>query len=171
MSVEHSDRSVELTSFAAWYEETRPRVRASVFALCRDLDLADEIVVADAYTKAYEKWDRVSRMDSPRQWVITVAINRLKRSWRRRALERARTGHAPDTVPEVEGVDIALWRLVSQLPDRQREAVVLRYIGDLREADVAKHLGLSPGGASALLSKARRRLRDQIESERNGHDY
>jgi RNA polymerase sigma factor (sigma-70 family) len=58
--------------------------------------------------------------------------------------------------------DPELWNAVAALPVRQREAIVLRYVGDLTERDVASVLGISEGAASAALVAARRRLADQL---------
>ena len=58
---------------------------------------------------------------------------------------------------------------MGELPLRQREAVVLRYVADLREREVATVMGISEGAASAALSAARRslaaRLTDDPEEE------
>jgi DNA-directed RNA polymerase specialized sigma24 family protein len=55
--------------------------------------------------------------------------------------------------------DLDLWRLVQALPNRQRQVVILRYIGDLTEASIADVLGISAGSVSASLTKARATLR------------
>jgi DNA-directed RNA polymerase specialized sigma24 family protein len=58
-----------------------------------------------------------------------------------------------------------LWARVAALPQRQREAVVLRFVGDLDHRAVAAALGTSPGMSRRLVSDAiatlRLDLRDQ----------
>jgi RNA polymerase sigma factor (sigma-70 family) len=49
-------------------------------------------------------------------------------------------------------------RAVQRLPARPRTAVVLRYVADLTEAEVAEAMGVAPGTVAATLSNARRRL-------------
>lgn len=63
---------------------------------------------------------------------------------------------------EPEETDIDLWRAVAALPTRQREAVALRYVADLREAEVAAAMGVSVGAASASLAAARSRLAESL---------
>ncbi len=55
-----------------------------------------------------------------------------------------------------------LKRALSELPDRQREALVLRYVYGLRYGEVATALGLSRPATEALLFRARRALRIRL---------
>jgi RNA polymerase sigma factor (sigma-70 family) len=54
---------------------------------------------------------------------------------------------------------IDLQRLLAQLPKRQRDVVVLRYLADLSEADVAAELGISIGTVKSHSHRALRSLR------------
>jgi DNA-directed RNA polymerase specialized sigma24 family protein len=47
-----------------------------------------------------------------------------------------------------------MWDLVSQLPLRQRTAVVLRHLGQLREAEIATVMGVRRGTVSRHLRLA-----------------
>jgi RNA polymerase sigma-70 factor (ECF subfamily) len=51
-----------------------------------------------------------------------------------------------------------VWDAVRGLPDRQRLAVVLRYIADLTEADIALVMGVTRGTVASSLATARARL-------------
>jgi len=55
--------------------------------------------------------------------------------------------------------------LLGRLPDRQRAAVVLRYVADLPIAEVASVLGCPPGTAKSHVSRGLRRLRE-LQSDR-----
>lgn len=145
---------------------------AAVAVAAGDIDLAEE-ATAEAFARALERWDRVSQMDSPGGWVFTVARNRLRRSWRRRRTEvRVVAGRSPDRATEMEPFQSQVWDAVSRLPRRQREAVALRYIADLTEAQVAEAMGVAPGTVASTLHDARARLRpllaghhDDVRSE------
>ncbi|MEM1211101.1 MAG: sigma-70 family RNA polymerase sigma factor [Planctomycetota bacterium] len=58
----------------------------------------------------------------------------------------------------------AVHRVVETLPDRQREAVVLRYFEGLSTAETAEAMACSPGTVKATLSQALRKLRGQLET-------
>ena len=57
-----------------------------------------------------------------------------------------------------DGVRLDVMRAVQRLPARARTAVVLRYVADLTEAEVAEAMGVAPATVAATLSNARRRL-------------
>jgi RNA polymerase sigma factor (sigma-70 family) len=52
---------------------------------------------------------------------------------------------------------------LAELPRRQREVVVLRYVGDFSEAQVASALGISPGAVKQHASRGLAALRNQLE--------
>jgi RNA polymerase sigma-70 factor, ECF subfamily len=147
--------------FTTLYETERDGMARSLLVIGGDADAArDE--VAEAFSRAYERWPRIAAMDSPGGWVYRVALNELRRRMRRRAHEsRLLRRERPHPIPPVD-LDPELWDAVAALPIRQREAIVLRYVGDLTERDVASVLGISEGAASAALVAARRRLADQL---------
>ena len=144
--------------FEIWYRERHPRVIGVVATMCGDADVAED-AADEAFTRALAHWDRVCVMDAPDAWVTKVAINAMRRRFRRRATEArllrrgsvATTAHLPSTNHE-------LWAAVRALPERQRLAIVLRYVGDLTEADVGRAMGITRGAAAASLSGARRTL-------------
>jgi RNA polymerase sigma factor (sigma-70 family) len=57
----------------------------------------------------------------------------------------------------------AVVHALQQLPRRQREAVVLRYYGDLSEAQTASAMGCSVGAVKSHTSRAMAALRPLLE--------
>jgi RNA polymerase sigma factor (sigma-70 family) len=51
------------------------------------------------------------------------------------------------------------------LPARQREALVLRYYGDLSEAQIASTMGISRGAVKSHTARAMSALRTVLEQE------
>jgi RNA polymerase sigma factor (sigma-70 family) len=51
------------------------------------------------------------------------------------------------------------------LPPRQREALVLRYYGDLSEAQIAEAMGISRGAVKSHTARAMSSLRIVLERE------
>ena len=56
--------------------------------------------------------------------------------------------------------------LLSELPGRQREVLVLRYYGQLSEAEIADTLGISRGSVKSHNFRGLRSLRTAIEVNR-----
>jgi DNA-directed RNA polymerase specialized sigma24 family protein len=148
----------EPPDFDTWYQEQHPLVLAALTVASRQPDVAAE-ATDEAFVRAYERWERVRRMDSPGGWLYRVALNDLRRRCRRQTIEREllRRHAAPLTVAPVAPAP-HVWDAVRSLPARQRTAVALRYILDLPEAEVARMMGVTRGSASASLAAARRRL-------------
>ncbi len=145
-----------MEGFETWYHQHHPRLVAALTALSGDPDAAAE-AADEAFVRAYERWRRVSAMDSPAGWLHQVGANALRRRLRRRSMERrvawSGAGVEHPSLPHPE-----LWAAVRDLPDRQRQAVVLRYLGDLPEADIAAAMGVTRGTVSSTLADARRNL-------------
>jgi RNA polymerase sigma-70 factor (ECF subfamily) len=96
-------------------------------------------------------------MSSPEGWVYRVAVNVVRRSARRRSLEGRllRRLRVDEAIPAPAG---EVWDLVRSLPERQRMAVVLRYVSDLEEGAIAQVMGVTRGTVASTLSDARRSL-------------
>ena len=151
--------------FIAWYAEAAREVVASLALLARDLSAAEE-ATAEAFIRAYARWPQVRGMERRNAWVFTVALNELRSTKRRRRREVL----APQPVDRawlpLATHDPELWAAVADLPERARHVVVLRYVADLTEADIAATLGVTRGTVATLLSRARRTLATAL-----GEDY
>jgi RNA polymerase sigma factor (sigma-70 family) len=153
-------------SFEAWYEAEHPRLLGLLCAATGDLDAAAE-ATDEAFARALARWDRVSQMESPSGWTYRVALNAVRKQMRKRTRERRHAdaevrGFVPASRPEV-------WDAVRELPARQAEAVLLRYVADLPEAEIARAMRVKRGTVASLLSSARARLAlllaDELEPE------
>ncbi len=151
--------------FERWYLDAHPRLVKVLLVYCGgNVDVATD-AVDEAMVRALEKWRRVQDMDSPEAWTYRVAVNVVSRRFRRRGGERramARTPPKPAWVDD--GQPSALWDAVARLDEREAEALALRYLADMTEAEVAQALGMRVGGASSLLSRARKSLRIALEA-------
>jgi RNA polymerase sigma-70 factor (ECF subfamily) len=156
--------------FQAWYSHEYGRLLAAIVVLAGDLDLAQD-VAAEACTRCLVVWPTDRRPADPTAWTYRVAVNLLKRTWRRRLSEEkilASLERIPAvTIPEPA---IEVWRAIAQLPNRARTAIVLRYVGGMTEAEVADVMGIAPGTAAATLSTARRRLAVLLDDDQEVAD-
>jgi RNA polymerase sigma-70 factor, ECF subfamily len=60
---------------------------------------------------------------------------------------------------------LGIRRYIASLPERQREAVFLRYFADLDYRTIARVLEIEPGTVSATLSAAHQTLRKRLEAK------
>lgn len=104
-------------------------------------------------------------MANPQGYVYRIALNELHRRARRRERELRLLRHrAPKPTNAVEGPAGEVWLLVADLPDRQREAISLRYLGQLTEPEIAAVMGIARGTVSSTLRAAHDRLRSSIDA-------
>src|SRR4029453_6367827 len=97
----------------------------AMYLLTGDRYEAEELA-QDTFVKAYERWDRVGRMDNPTGYLYRTAVNAHKSGLRRIRLsvQRAFTSDTSDPISESDDRD-RLRRALAALPTNQREAVVL----------------------------------------------
>ncbi len=121
-----------------------------------------EDAVQEALARAWERSERGERLASPSAWVIVVATNLARSTWRRRRAEaraRDRLGDPSAAgAAQADQTDIDVRRALDRLPRRQREVVVLHYYLGLPVADVAAAAGVSEGTVKTSLHRARRSL-------------
>ena len=144
-------------AFERWYRDAHPRLLASLVLVTGSVDEATECV-DEALARALGHWPRVSEMASSVGWTYRVALNVARRRARRRTLEATLLRRRGPERAELDGPAGEAWALVADLPRRQRQVVVLRYVADLTEADVATALGISRSTVSSTLADARRTL-------------
>ena len=137
-------------------------LRGLAYTILADGGAAEEVVM-EAFTKIYSGWNRFRRVDNPPAYLRQMVANECRSRLRRAKLDtRARTqiGQAesrrpPTLDPERHAIDLDLWNVVKQLPERQRTCVVLRYLEDLPEAEIAAIMKISVGTVKSQLSHAR----------------
>lgn len=110
-------------------------------------DRADaEDAAQDALARAYNAWRRIS--ERPEPWVARVvtnlALDELRRR-KRRARHSVMDRPVAPSSTAASDVRLQLQVALTSLPRRQRDAVALRYLGDLSEADTAAALKCSVG--------------------------
>jgi RNA polymerase sigma-70 factor (sigma-E family) len=123
-----------------------------------------EDIAQESLARAYQRWTRIS--EYRQAWVARVAGNlAIDHLRKRRPSQTART-QGDLEVLMIERID--LQRALLGLPKRQRDAIVLRYIADLSEADVARLLGCSPGTVKSHLNRGTTRLRLILNDQPGG---
>lgn len=148
--------------FDAFYAGAAPRVTRQLLLLTGDLAEAED-VTHEAFARAWLRWARVGRLDSPEAWVRTVARRLAVSRWRKlrtatTASQRHGSGGRDEHAPALGVEHVALVEALRRLPERQRVAVVLFHLADLTVEQVAAETGASVSAVKQQLSRGRRAL-------------
>jgi RNA polymerase sigma-70 factor (sigma-E family) len=153
--------------FATQY---RPLVRLAVL-LVHDNGVAEELV-QDLFVALHQKWGRLRDPDKAVAYLRQSVVNRARSVLRHRTVvERyLRRQGPPATAPSADlsvldaETTSEVLAAVRTLPTRQREALVLRYYGDLSEAEIAETMGVSQGAVKSHTSRGLAALRKMMET-------
>lgn len=136
---------------------------------CGDGEIARDLT-QETLARAWVHWKKVRRMDRPDLWLKRVALNLANSHFRHRKVERvAQPRPGPDgSAAQADGpggstVDRLLVReALARLSDRQRTALVLRYLDDLSVEQTAELMRCSPGTVKKLAARGLTALRSLI---------
>jgi len=138
--------------------------------LVRDTGTAEE-VVQDAFVAMHDAWQRLRDAENALAYLRQAVVNRSRSVLRHRIVVDKNLVKAPPDMPSAEhGAMIQLERsaviaALRRLPDRQREAIVLRYYADLSEAEIAAAMGISRGAVKSHTARGMTALRSALERE------
>ncbi|HEY4377783.1 MAG TPA: sigma-70 family RNA polymerase sigma factor [Acidimicrobiales bacterium] len=145
----------------ALYRAEQPGLVRLARLLTADPQLADELV-QEAFVRLHP---RLGTVDNPGGYLRTIVVN-LARGSHRRAESARRL--APPPPPPVDPPDLphdldAIWPAVAALPDRRRQAIVLRYYADLSIDEIATLLDARPSTVRSLLHRGLASLKEVLE--------
>jgi RNA polymerase sigma-70 factor, ECF subfamily len=163
---EQQDSLDENPSFERFFDAERTRLFGALAVMSGNRAEAEE-VMQDAFLKVWERWDRVSAMESPEGFLYRTALNVYRKRLRRAAIAvRKATTLLPedDALGTVETRD-EVARLLRGLTQREREAIVVTaYLGYSTE-EAGELLGIRANTVRVLTSRARATLRRQVTED------
>lgn len=164
----------------AAFTEIMRRYRQPMFRLARacigDLDEALDLV-QETFVAAHRALSRYDGERSMQAWLSTIAINKCRDWARKRAVRRFLSfavpidGYAETVVDDQVAIDDVaadrqeldrVTRAISTLPMNLKEALVLRTIEGLSQAETAEVLSISEKAVEARVYRARARLLEKL---------
>ena len=132
---------------------------------------AAEDVVQDAFLGLYRHWAGLADPAKALTYARSAVLNRCRNELR----QRGRPGHRPAEVAAGESAEAAVLvgeehqrvlAAIRALPDRQREALVLRYYLDMSEEEAGRAMGISRGTVKSATHRAVAALGRMLKEER-----
>jgi RNA polymerase sigma factor (sigma-70 family) len=156
--------------FAPLYDEHHERLYRIALLLTNGATAAAEDAVAETFVRVYGVWAD-GRVDNFFPYARRALVNQIMGVYRG---EQLANRHIAVQSGDVRGqreledsvVDSAsTFELLSQLPPRQRTAVVLRYYEDLPYEQIATTMNVSVGTVKSEVSTGLRRLRELMNRD------
>jgi RNA polymerase sigma factor (sigma-70 family) len=153
-----------LPPFQRFLDEHRAPVWRFLVASVGPTDADD--CFQETFISALNAYPRLRKDSNLRAWVLTIAHRKALDVHRARA-RRAVPVAEPETLERSasappEARDEELWGAVEGLPQRQRSAVVLRFVGDLAHREIAAAIGCSEDAARRSLHEGLAKLREAV---------
>jgi RNA polymerase sigma-70 factor (sigma-E family) len=153
------DGRVLAGDFDSFFRGVFPKAVAVAQRITGDRGSAEDAAV-EALAKAHVRWKRIGGQPWREAWVYKVAVNQAIRELPRPipAEPAPAAGDPADHVAIRQTLTAALRRL----PRRQCEVIVLRYLLDFSEAEVAAALGVSHGTVKTHLHRGMAAIRKSL---------
>jgi len=138
--------------------------------LVHDLQTAEE-VVQDTFEGMHKAWRHLRDSEKALSYLRQAVVNRSRAVLRHRKVIDM---HPPKPAPDEPSAEYTVLMLherdavvsaLRALPERQREAIVLRYYADLSEADIARAMGISRGAVKSHTARAMAALKSTLDQE------
>jgi len=119
-----------------------------------------EDVVQEAFAGLHRNWGGLRDAAAAIGYLRTAVVNGSRSVLRRRKTAREYTpphvanARSAESLAMLTAEHQAVVSALSQLPPRQREVLVLRYYGNLTEAEIAEAAGISKGTVKSTASRA-----------------
>jgi RNA polymerase sigma-70 factor (sigma-E family) len=136
--------------------------------LVRDTATAED-VVQDAFVAMHDAWHRLGDAEKALAYLRQAVVNRARSVLRHRMVVDKNQREALPDMPSGEHGALELLErsaviaALRGLPQRQREAIVLRYYAGLSEDEIAAAMGISRGAAMSHTARGLSALRAALE--------
>ncbi len=148
------------------------RLSQLAFRLLKD-PLEAEDALQEVFLRVYDNAHRFEPRSSVSAWLNRITANHCLNLLRTRrpqdSLDREDAPEVPDVSPsplealEERDLNRRLEELLSQLPENQRRALVLKRFGGLSYQEIGEQLGLSVPAVDGLLKRARQFLKQALK--------
>jgi len=151
------------SSFDAFFGASYRRVVGQVYAMTGNLAESED-AVAEAYARAWQRWDHVHRCLDPEAWIRTVAYRLAVSSWRKAVTRRAahRREAAGADQPAMSTDHLTLVSALRRISAEQRQAIVLFHLVGLTVSEIAQQTGAPIGTIKSHLMRGRKALAPHV---------
>ena len=138
-------------------------VLRTAFGLVKNLADAED-VAQEVFLTLVQRQPAFESPEQHKAWVLRASINRCKSHFRR-AWQRRTEGLDENLTAPFTPAESGVLEAVAALPMKYRQVVYLHYIEGYSTGEIARLLGRSQNTVLSQLSRARAKLKEQLEGE------
>ncbi|MFM2422232.1 MAG: hypothetical protein RL291_762 [Pseudomonadota bacterium] len=162
----------DLDAFKELYQAFGPRVKAYMMRQGADADTAEELAQETMLTVWRKAGLYADDKGSASTWIFTIArnlrIDRLRREFPWQELpdshnETASDDQLPDDAAYESERQQRVQQALAQLPDDQREVVILSFIEGMSHSEIAERLNMPLGTVKSRIRLAYHKIRQAVE--------
>jgi len=159
------DVAVPTVTFEVFFDEHHGRLFSALCAVTGNRQEAEELT-QEAFLKLWERWERVSLLESPGGYLYRTAMNLFRKRLRRAKIAARKAVGLLESADAYEAVDAreTVIQGLRDLSPAQRAAVVLTNLRGFTSEEAAEMLGMEAGTVRALASRGRSRMRKVVEA-------
>lgn len=163
-------QSGNLQAFSTLVTRFQDMAFATAFAMLGNAQLAED-VAQEAFLEAYVN---LTKLDTPAAfpgWFRTIVVRQVSRLTRRKRVSTVSIDQVPDVsdaqtdlaaLMEQRETQDVVQSVVASLPERERQAALLFYIGGYSQKEIANYLDVRVSTVKSRLHTARSHLRERM---------
>ena len=130
--------------FDECYRATVRRLVQFAYAMCGDIGIAQDLA-HEAYLRAWQRRRQLTGYEDVEAWLRLVVTRLCTDRWRRLAVHQKalRFLRPSDPGPPPSDDTVMLVAALRDVPVKQRQAIVLHYLGGLAVDEIANEMGAS----------------------------
>ena len=168
-------RSMDAAEFKQQFLPYHRKLYRTAFRLTENPQEAEDMV-QEAYLKLWNKRDELAGVLNTEAYCVTLVKNLCYDALRRSRPDE--DGHAPEELNLPTDTNIAreveqrdevnqVRRLIGRLPEQQKRVILLRDVNDCSFEEIEQATGLNAINIRVLLSRARKKIREQYNAIMN----
>lgn len=161
-------QKADVEQFTAYYEKHKTSIfNYILYRIGFNRDMAEDLT-SDIFLKAFEHFDSYDKTRPFKTWIFTIAHNHLVNYYAGKketlpleeALEVVKGTGSQDSAEHSMTMERILG-MVQRLSGLQKDLVIMKYVDDLTNEEIAQITGKEEGAIRTALSRAIATIRDQ----------
>lgn len=163
----------DMAAYESFYSDYHPMIIRYLSSKCASVQDAEDLA-NDCFLYVYNHWNDYNPEKSTRKnWLFLIVRSR----WKNYLRDRKQTSNLDDfenIIPDKDIIEQSIWlqsvrselaALLNQLPEKQREAVILRFFRQSSDEEIADLLHTSKVNIRVMVHRALQHMNKEFSSQ------